>query len=346
MDDKKIQKIVFYQKSKKKIVPVTDREQILTAIEKLKYIAENHWLDLPKSFRENWNHVALYNPSGDASKASAVLIEPDDGAFSLSNNLNHLTGKEWIKFSCSWFIFNALPSDIAEERAVDPAAENHPAAFSPTMISGFVRFFTKEGETVFDPFMGIGTTLAACDRTQRIGFGVELNPAFFSTALKRVPMFQENMWNTSIESFDWNCLPTLDFSISSPPYWDVLNRSTKDFRKTREKRALQSTYSNEVEDLGNIDDYTNFISRLTDIYLRVGEKIKHKGFLVIIVKNVKKDGKLYPLAWDLAKALSSSLDLKDERIWIQDKAALAPYGYPHSWVSNILHHYCLIFQKP
>jgi hypothetical protein len=65
----------------------------------------------------------------------------------------------------------------------------------------------------------------------------------------------------------------------------------------------------------------------------------------VIVKNIKKEGKMYPLAWDIARLLSEKYELKDEKLWIQDKVGLAPYGYPSAWASNILHHYCLIFQK-
>ena len=31
------------------------------------------------------------------------------------NKLNGLTGREWILFTKSWFVFNALPSDLKEE---------------------------------------------------------------------------------------------------------------------------------------------------------------------------------------------------------------------------------------
>ena len=40
-----------------------------------------------------------------------------------------MTGKEWTKFTCSWFIFNALPSDLKEEREVTIETESHPATF-------------------------------------------------------------------------------------------------------------------------------------------------------------------------------------------------------------------------
>ena len=72
--------------------------------------------------------------------------------------------------------------------------------------------------------------------------------------------------------------------------------------------------------------------------------LKKGGYLTIIVKNIKKGGKIYPLAWDLAKKLDF-FTLKDEKIWCQDNVKLAPYGYGYSWVSNTVHNYCLIFKK-
>lgn len=67
--------------------------------------------------------------------------------------------------------------------------------------------------------------------------------------------------------------------------------------------------------------------------------------MTVIVKNVKKNGEMYPLAWDLARGLSRFLQLKDEKIWCQDNQTLAPYGMGHAWVSNTMHHYCLNFRK-
>jgi hypothetical protein len=100
-----------------------------------------------------------------------------------------------------------------------------------------------------------------------------------------------------------------------------------------------------MSDLGNIENYEEFLQVLVDIYRRIYDVLCDKSYITIIVKNVKKKGKLYPLAWDLARRLSEFYVLKDERIWIQDKVRLAPYGYPYAWVSNILHHYCLILRK-
>lgn len=335
----------FYQKEKKSVRPVLDVKKNKQAKKKLAMIFKTKKKLIPDYFLKRWSDVALYNPGGDVEKANAILINPEEGAYDLSNPLNDMTGKEWIKFSCSWFIFNALQKDLKEEREISPNTQDHPATFSPTMIAEFVKFFTKKGENVLDPFCGIGSTLVACKRTDRVGYGIELNKKYYKLAVKRTPEFKKNIYNENAENIKKINLPKIAFSISSPPYWNVLNRSTKDFKAKRTKNGFDVNYSTNQEDLGNIDNYELFLERLAKIYFNIYDLLKNGAYLVIIVKNIKKEGKMYPLAWDLARILSKKYELKDEKLWIQDKVSLAPYGYPSAWASNILHHYCLIFQK-
>jgi hypothetical protein len=335
----------FYMKSNRVIVPVDDEKLQNLAKVKIQEILSNEELSIPRKFRESSDKVAIYNPKGNIEKANALILEGEDGAYDLDNRLNDLNGKEWTKFICSWFIFNALQSDLKEERTFLSETEEHPATFSPTMIEGFIKFFTKEGMNVFDPFAGIGSTLVAAARTGRNGYGTELNEKYYKIAIARTPLFKGQVFNESCENIRNLDLPIQDFCISSPPYWDVLNRSTKDFKKNRDKKNLDHTYSKDDADLGNIDDYDEFVRRLCHVYVGLFDKLKKDAYVIIILKNVKKDGQFFPLAWDVAKELSKTYVLKDEKIWIQDKIGLAPYGYPYGWVSNILHHYCLIFQK-
>lgn len=335
----------FYEKRNREITPVTDSLVNDLAREKLDQIFRSGNY-IPQRFIDNRSNVALYNPKGLIDQANALIIPEEGSAYDLDNRLNDLNGRAWTIFTCSWFIFNALPSDLKEERQVSASIADHPATYSPTMISNFIEFFTKSGMRVLDPFAGIGSTLVASKRTGRIGYGVELNPKYYELMKLRVPDFQENIFNTTSERIDELNLPSMDFSISSPPYWDVLKRSTRDFHETREERGRDKYYSEQELDVGNIENYEEFIIRTTGIYLKVLDLLKPGGYLVVIVKNVKKGGKLFPIAWDLARELAKFAVLKDEKIWIQDKVGLAPYGYPYSWVSNILHHYCLIFQKP
>ena len=335
----------YYKDNKRNIVPVEDEKKNEEAKIKIKEILEEHKQDLPKEFRKNIDKLKLYSPKGDIKRAHALILNVEDGAYDLKNKLNCMTGKEWTKFTCSWFIFNALPIDLKEEKSLNLNTEEHPATYSPTMVSKFIEYFTKEGDNVIDPFVGIGSTLVACKRTGRNGFGIELNPKYYEICKERVPEFENNIFNDDCRDIDKIDLPPINYSISSPPYWDVLNRSTDGFREEREDKGLDFKYSESSKDLGNISDYDEFLKEVCSVYYKLYDKLTMGAYITIIVKNVKKEGKMYPLAWDMARILGEKYVLKDEKIWIQDKIGLSPYGYPNSWASNILHHYCLILRK-
>ena len=326
-------------------MPFPDETVQMQAKEKLADILLEYADRIPSVYREHWEEVKLYQPGGRLEKAQAIMLNVEDGAYHLKNKMNDLTGKDWTKFTCSWFIFNALQSDLREERAVTEDTQAHPATYSPTMISDFISFFTKEGDTVLDPFAGIGSTLVACKRTNRVGYGIELNEKYFQIIEKRVPEFREHLFCGDCRDLDRIELPQIHYSISSPPYWDVLNRSTDGFKRAREEKGLDVKYSGKEQDLGNIGDYDEFLREVCSVYFKMYDILADGAYITIIVKNVKKGGKMYPLAWDMARILSQKYVLKDEKIWIQDKIGLSPYGYPNAWASNILHHYCLIFRK-
>ena len=343
-------KYYFYKAIKRKILPEEDIEKNSLAKKKLQAIKKSFFDELPEAFKKNWNKVSLYHPKSEIDKANSLILNPDEGSYSLRNKLNHLTGKEWTKFTKSWFIFDALSSDLTEERRVTKSfglnPDEHPATYSPTMMEEFINFFTKEGEIVLDPFAGIGSTLVACDRTKRNGIGVEINKKYFDIIKLRSSSKIINGDSRKIKSLlKKRKISKVDFSISSPPYWNILSRSTGTFKAKREEKELDIKYSDSMIDIGNIDDYDEFIDVLSSIYFDIYEFIKTGGYLVVIVKNLKKSGKHYPLAWDLAQKLSTKYTLKDEKIWCQDKVGLSPFGYPFSWTSNIVHHYCLIFKK-
>jgi len=66
---------------------------------------------------------------------------------------------------------------------------DHPAVFPVTLPVEVIEAYTDEGEIVFEPFCGSGTTLMAAQRTGRIGRAVEIAPEYVDVALLR---FQQN----------------------------------------------------------------------------------------------------------------------------------------------------------
>jgi DNA modification methylase len=44
---------------------------------------------------------------------------------------------------------------------------------------------TKRGELVYEPFLGSGTTLAAAEVTERVCYGLELDPKYVDVVVQR-----------------------------------------------------------------------------------------------------------------------------------------------------------------
>jgi len=61
----------------------------------------------------------------------------------------------------------------------------HAATFPIELPNYFVSTFTNSGELLYEPFMGTGTTLIACERLGRRCRAVEISPAYVAVALQR-----------------------------------------------------------------------------------------------------------------------------------------------------------------
>ena len=268
------------------------------------------------------------------------------------NRLNDLSPKEWLKFQKSWFVHNPPP----REKGV----LLHPAKFPEDMVQQFIEFFTKAGETVLDPMVGTGSALMACAASGRRGVGIELQAKYAEIARRRLAQFQaqlrldgsgapaaqpQRVITGDARDIDKMDIGPVQYCITSPPYWDMLRRKGFETQHRRRTSGLDVAYSDDDRDVGNIADYEAFLDQLCDIFFKVYELLEHGRYLTVIVKNVKKGGKVYPLAWDLGKRLTQRYALKDEKIWCQDDQPLAPYGMFNAWVSNTMHHYCLNFRK-
>lgn len=269
------------------------------------------------------------------------------------NRLNDLDTKTWIKFQKSWFIHNPPPRK--KEVLL------HPAKFPELMAQEFIEFFTKRDQVVLDPMVGTGSTLIAALRSNRNSYGIELNPQYAEIARQEILKERQSsgevasglasMVITGDASYAMELLaeqqvPQVDYVLTSPPYWDMLHARGAQAQKARRMNEnLDVVYSQDPADLGNVTDYEQFLTRLGQVYLDLQPILRPGAYMTIIVKNIKKGGRLYPLAWDLAHLLGQVYTLKDEKLWLQDDIRLAPYGMGSAWVSNTFHHYCLQFRK-
>jgi len=272
------------------------------------------------------------------------------GKLSPYNKLNDLTGKEWIKFTKSWFLH--VPPRRKDNEIL------HPAKYPETLVEEFIKFFTKVNGWVIDPFLGTGSTLIAAGNTNRNGVGIEINRKYLDISKSRVnkgeyssqlfPMLGSSLEMDKLLSKNSSLPEQYDFAITSPPYWNQLERNSLR-QKGRKENGLDTKYSSRKDDLGNIKNYENFLEFQAKIFDQIFDVIKEGGYLVIITNNVYYKGELYPLAFDTAKSLTKrgvkSWVLKDEKIWLQNDKPLIALGINSAWIGNRHHQYCLIFRK-
>jgi DNA modification methylase len=294
-------------------------------------------------------------PSGDNDIDEKTL-----GRFHPGNSLNDLTGREWIKFTKSWFILN--PASRSDEGIL------HPAKYPEELVAQFLSFFTKRWQNVLDPFLGTGSTLVACNDNLRRGYGIELIPKWADIAKNRVSgrklsSPQEEGWTVGeftqkiaigdsrqlpeiVKRENW---PLMDYCITSPPYGNILRTSrggVESAQKRRAKRGLAEFYSDDPSDLGNLSNPDDYMSALVDVFSKVSPVMREGAYVTIVLQNIRsEEGDMEPLAWELALKLRSVFTLKQERIWCQDNKLLGIWGYPKEYVSNVHHHYCLVLQK-
>lgn len=240
----------------------------------------------------------------------------------------------------------------------------HPAKYPEPLVEEFVQMFTEEGDSVFDPMVGTGSTVVAALRQNRTGVGVDLIQEFVDIAMTRAEgeaaptlfsdgdtveefaVFQGD--STDLSAIDGIKDRTFDYCITSPPYWSMLANKGSEYQKKRRSKNLRLVYSDDERDLGNVTDYNTFLELLDNVYGEVSQHLSDDGVLTVVVKNVKRNHVVYPLAWDLVARLAGpegSYSFIGTTFWCQDDVGLKPFAVGISWVSNTLHQYCLHFAK-
>lgn len=270
-----------------------------------------------------------------------------------ANKLNDLTAKEWLSESVSVWTQRGLGAGHAEA-AIE---RQHPAPFSYTDVSRIVNMLTKEGATVLDPFVGVGSTLKACALTGRNGVGFELYAHFAALTRQRleaeVPAEVRESTTQTIWEGDTRILvnkledESIDLIVTSPPYWGILNK--KPDHKVKSERldsGLSVNYGDDPRDLANITDYEGFIEELAASLSDCARALKHKAYMVLIVGDFRHKSRYYPFHADIARALEErGLTLQAMNVLYQRHKRVFPYGYPYAYVPNVHHQNIVVLRK-
>lgn len=130
-----------------------------------------------------WKHEpCLYGWKDGAShyfvdnRALSTVIEEDE------DNLKEMTKGELISY-IKTMQENSPTSIFYEDKPV--RSDIHPTMKPLKLIARCVLNSTKKGERVLDSFNGGGSTLMVCEKTERIYYGMELDPIYVERTIKR-----------------------------------------------------------------------------------------------------------------------------------------------------------------
>ena len=313
---------------------------------RLKALAEGERLDssiLPPRDRKHSRKSDVTSARGTKSSKRAAPI----------NRLNNLTAKEWIPETVSVWMQRGLGKDH-EHAQIE---RQHPAPFSYQDVARLIRFFTKSGETVLDPFVGVGSTLKAAALEGRKGIGIELNKKYADLARLRLKTELTNghaaLRNDQkvIRGDARKVIPKLPANsvklvVTSPPYWTILHKKDHKARQERVAHGLDTQYSSDATDLGNIESYPAFLDAVADTLALTRVCLVDGGHLCIVVGDFRQKSKYFMFHSDIAQKMEErGFTLQGLTVLYQRHKRVFPYGFPYSYVPNLHHQYVVILAK-
>jgi DNA modification methylase len=93
----------------------------------------------------------------------------------------------------------AFPANVLH-LATECSNKKHSAAFPEELPEWFIKLFTKEGDTVLDPFMGSGTSVIVANRMKRNAVGIDVMPEYFQMVTEQLKLPKPEPSVTSIVS--------------------------------------------------------------------------------------------------------------------------------------------------
>ena len=142
----------------------------------------------PNRFRDSWERILQFNkskkfnmyqetvmiPTGEWAKTRLAKLSKTDKKRDESR-----VGSGFGKNISNWVGRNrAYPTNVLH-MATECGNKGHSATFPKALPEWFINLFTKEGDTILDPFAGSGTTLEVARSLGRNSIGIEINQQFY-----------------------------------------------------------------------------------------------------------------------------------------------------------------------
>ena len=106
------------------------------------------------------------------------------------NNTGNFADAElaWTSFDRGVKLYQFTWNGLVREgnRNIEGVKRVHPTQKPVGLFTQILGDFSDSGAVVFDPYLGSGTSLIACEQSGRIGIGCEIDPAYVAVTLERL----------------------------------------------------------------------------------------------------------------------------------------------------------------
>jgi len=160
--------------------------------------------------------------------------------------------------------------------------------FIPQIPNQLIKRYTKEGETILEPFMGSGTTLFECENLNRKYIGFDINPQmidYVNGAMKDNLLYRDYSINLC-DSADAQSVNqvlsdtrTVQFILMHPPYMDIVK------------------FTDNKEDLSQINNINEFVKQFKIICENMLKYLDKNRYFAIVIGDVYKNSEVIPLGF-------------------------------------------------
>lgn len=149
----------------------------------------------PNRFRDAWERLLQFNKDKKFHMyQEEVMVPMGNWAKSRLKNLSETdkirddskVGSGFGKNISNWLARDkAFPTNVLH-LATECSNKNHSAAFPEELPEWFIKLFTRENDTVLDPFMGSGTTIFVANRMKRNAIGIDIVPEYYKMVKSQI----------------------------------------------------------------------------------------------------------------------------------------------------------------
>ena len=269
------------------------------------------------------------------------------GHYSADNRLNDLTGREWLYWTRS-VINRPYPANC--QHALRRA---HGGQKPPDLCADLIQVFSKRGQRVLDPFMGVGGVLLGAAQTERSAVGVEINPRWieiYREVCRREGLVEMTTWAGDAGTVLERIAGPFDLVFTDVPYWnmDVARRSKGSYKRVGERaRPAPATHLGEFGSASGFSDKASWLAAMERVFRLAAARLKAGGYLLSFIGDMYVGGAYHALSAELAAMLSGIEPLvwQANLIWYDVSKKLHIYGYRYRYIPSLVHQNVLVFRK-